>query len=106
MTLVVSAPDIVTNLVLQPNAAPHRFLEIFGINGGACVQPIEPPALTVDPAKAVGPYQAGSQKVPLPEYRRYVGDFEELAAAVRDGTPLSVTPEQELQNPNRPGASQ
>ena len=91
------AQAIITNSVLQPNAGPHRFLEILGTNGVARVQPIEPPALSLDLAKAAGPYPAGPQKVPLPEYRRYVGDFAELAAAVRDGTPLSVTQEQELQ---------
>lgn len=90
------AQAIVTNAVLQPNAGPHRFLEILGTNGSARVQPIEPPALTVELAKAAGPYPAGAQKIELPAYRRYVGEFEELAAAIRESRPLAVTPDTEL----------
>ena len=91
------AQAIVTSSALQPNAGPHRFLEILGTNGVAHVQPIEPPALTLELATAAGPHPAGVHKVPLPEYRRYVGELCELAAAVREGSQLSVTPEQDLQ---------
>jgi len=87
---------IVTNSVLHPNAGPHRFLEILGTNGVARVQPIEPPALTLDLAKAAGPYGAGTQTVPLPSYRRYVAEFAELASAIRESKPLSVEPDMEL----------
>lgn len=87
---------IITNSVNQPNAGPHRFLEILGTNGVARVQPIEPPGLVVDLAKAAGPYRAGVQKIEMPAYRRYEEEFVELAQAVRDGTPLSVSLADEL----------
>ena len=87
---------VVTNSVLQPNANAHRAFEVFGSNGTAVLRPIEPGTLTIDLAKAAGPYRAGTQTVELPPYRRYVGDFAELAAAVRGEKSLAVTLDQEL----------
>jgi predicted component of type VI protein secretion system len=54
------------------------------------------PTLELDLARAAGPYKAGLQTVPMPEYDRYEGDLAELAAAVRGERPLSVTLDQEL----------
>lgn len=90
------AQAIITTAVLQPNSSAHRFFEVLGTNGTARVQPIEPPSLTLDLAKAAGPYQAGVQKIELPPYRRYVGEFAELAKALREKTPLSVSFDEEL----------
>ena len=87
---------IVTSAPLQPNAGPQRFFEILGTNGTARVQPLEQPALAIDLAKAAGPYSAGKQEVKLPAYRRYVDEFAELAAAVRDGRALPISTEVEL----------
>jgi predicted dehydrogenase len=90
------ALGIVTAAALQPNSSAYRCFEILGTGGTAIVQPLEPPALSIDLAKAAGPYQKGRQQVTMPEYERFVDDFIELAACVRDKTPLSTTPEQEL----------
>lgn len=90
------AQAIVTSSVLQPNAFAHRHFEILGTNGTARVQPIEPPTLTFDLAKAAGPNKAGTHQVALPAYRRYAGEFVELAAAVRENKSLSVRLETEL----------
>lgn len=87
---------IITSSVLQPNANAHRALEIFGTNGSAVIRPIEPPSLEIDLAKAAGPYVAGRQKALLPRYERYIGDIDEMAAAILDKQPLSVTLTQEL----------
>ena len=46
--------------------------------------------------RAAGPYQKGSQKVTMPAYHRYEGDFAELAAAVRGEQVLSVSLDEEL----------
>jgi predicted dehydrogenase len=89
------ALGIVTSSVLHPGANRHRCFEIFGSNGSAVLRPIEPPVLQIDLAAAAGPYQAGVQTVKLPPYRRYVGEFTELAEAVRANRPLSVTPEED-----------
>jgi predicted dehydrogenase len=90
------ALGIIHAATLQPNANKHRSFEILGTAGTAVVQPIEPPDLSIELTKADGPYRKGSQQVPLPEYRRYVDDFIELAACIRENKPLSTTPEQDL----------
>lgn len=90
------AQAIVTSSVLHPNAGPQRFLEILGTNGVARVQPIEQPVLTLDLAKAAGPYKAGMQKIELPAYRRYADEFVELASSIREGRGLAVSAETEL----------
>jgi predicted dehydrogenase len=87
---------IITSAPLQPNAGPHRFLEILGTQGTARVQPLEPPALFLDLARPAGPHPAGRGEVKVPAYARYVDEFRELAAAVRGGRPPAVTPEVEL----------
>lgn len=90
------ALGVITSSVLQPGANRHRAFEIFGSNGNAVVRPIEPPKLEIDLADSAGPYQAGVQEVALPVYRRYVGEFDELARALQTGGGLSVTPEEDL----------
>lgn len=91
-----SALAIITSAPLQPNAGPQRFFEILGTQGTARVQPLEPPALSLDLAAAAGPYARGWQDVPPPPYRRYVDEFRDLAAAIRGERPLPVSLEQEL----------
>lgn len=92
-----SAMAIITSAVLQPNATPHRCLEIYGSNGTAVVRPIEgPPKLVMDLQKATGPYQKGWHEIPLPKFERYVGDFAELLDCVRSTKPLSITLDEDL----------
>jgi predicted dehydrogenase len=86
MAVIASAP-------LQPNAGPQRCFEICGTEGTARLQPIEPPALTIDLARPAGKFAAGRNDVTLAGYRRYVDDFKEIAHAIRVGRPLAVTPE-------------
>ncbi len=90
------AIGIVQATTLQHDASRYRALEIYGSNGSAIVNPIEPPALSLNLAKPAGPYRSGLQQVSLPEYRRYVEDFAELAAAVRREQTLRVTLEEDL----------
>ncbi len=80
----------------QPSSGAYRALEVLGTGGTATIRPIEPPTLDVDLARSAGPYLAGSNKKEWPTWERFVGDFAELAAAVRGQRQLSVTPEQEL----------
>ena len=91
-----NATGIITSSTLGPNAGPHRFFEILGTSGAALLKPIEPPTLQIDLAKAAGAYAAGNQTLKFPPYRRYVGDFDELAEAVRAQRPLTVSLEEEL----------
>jgi len=90
------ALGIITSAPLQPNAGSHRFFEVLGTNGTARVQPLEQPALTLDLAKAAGPYAAGKQQVKLPAYRRYADEFAELASAIRENKALPYSAEEEL----------
>jgi predicted dehydrogenase len=89
------ATALVTSATLQPNSGAHRAFEICGTRGTAVVRPLEPPALELDLAQAAGPYRAGPQSVPQPEYRRYAAEFVELARSVRSGDPLPVSPDEE-----------
>ncbi|HEY3318997.1 MAG TPA: Gfo/Idh/MocA family oxidoreductase [Planctomycetota bacterium] len=86
----------VSSATVQPNAGAHRSFEVLGTNGSALVRPIENPVLTVELAKAAGPYQAGAQTIKLPPYRRYTPELAELAQCIRSGKPLGVTPEEDL----------
>ena len=91
------ALGVLTATTLQANARIHRFMEVQGSNGTAVLRPIEDPVLAIDLVKAAGPYSKGAQRVELPAYRRYEGDFEELAECILKGKPLaSATPAQDL----------
>ena len=69
---------------------------MLGTNGTARVQPLEPPAFTLDLATPAGPYAAGKQEVKLPPYRRYGDEFEELATAIRTRRALPVSAAEEI----------
>lgn len=79
---------------------PYRALEFYGTRGAAVVRPIEEPGtfaatLRIDLHSAAGPYKAGPQTETFP-YSRYVEDWVDLAAAVREGRKLRITPEEDL----------
>ena len=78
------------------HSSRYRSFTVQGTKGTATLRPIEPPELMVDLTEAAGPYAKGRQKVELPPYKRYVGDFVELAAAVRGDKPIAVTPHEDL----------
>jgi predicted dehydrogenase len=83
------ALGIIGSAALQPGAGAHRTFEILGTKGTAVVRPIEPPVLLLDLA-------AGKRTPPMPEYRRFVDDFRDLASAIRQGRGLKVTAAEEL----------
>ncbi|MBI2688885.1 MAG: Gfo/Idh/MocA family oxidoreductase [Acidobacteria bacterium] len=91
-----SAMAIIHGSNLQPHSGKYRAFEVHGSNGAIIVNPIEPPAVTVDLDKPAGPYKAGSQQVPMPPYKRYVDDFIELAAAIRGEAQLRVSYDENL----------
>jgi predicted dehydrogenase len=90
------AMGVITNTTLQPDAFAYRSFEVLGSNGTAVLKPIEPPTFQIDLAKAAGSYKSGFQTIKLPAYERYIGDFVELAAAIRGEKPISVTLDEEL----------
>ncbi|MCC7375220.1 MAG: Gfo/Idh/MocA family oxidoreductase [Verrucomicrobiales bacterium] len=86
---------VISSSTLQPNAGAHRAFEVLGTRGTAVVRPLEQPVLELDLAEAAGPYSRGRQTVPLPAYRRYEGEFAQLASSLREDRVLAVTLEQE-----------
>jgi predicted dehydrogenase len=90
------AVGTVHSSTLQPDSNRYRAFEVYGTNGCAIVNPIEPPVLTIDLAKSAGPYQKGQQTVPLASYRRFVDDFVDLAGAVRGEHALKTSIEQDV----------
>jgi hypothetical protein len=53
------------------------------------VRPIEPPALLLD-------LPGAKSTPPMPPYKRYVDDFRDLAAAIREGRKLRWTPAEDV----------
>jgi predicted dehydrogenase len=90
------AMGIVQSMTLQPDSGRYRTIEIFGTNGAAVVNPIEPPVLTIDLEKAAGPYASGVQKLAMPPYKRFVEDFVHLAACICGEQRMPVSAEEEL----------
>jgi predicted dehydrogenase len=91
-----NAIGVVQASTVQPYSGQHRAIEIYGTNGTAIVNPIEPPALTIELQSAAGPYQKGKQTIPMPAYTRHEADFADLAAVVRGERKLPVSFDQDL----------
>jgi len=52
--------------------------------------------MQVNMRNAQGPYKAGWQNLSLPPQPRFVGDFKELARALKSGQPLKHSYDHEL----------
>jgi len=75
----------------------HRSFEVIGTDGTIMVQPMEPaPVLRVQMRRDAGPYKRGMQEVKLPPQPRFIRDFQELARAIKSGTPLKYSYDHEL----------
>jgi predicted dehydrogenase len=73
----------------------HRSFEVIGSDGSFVVYP-ETSKMRVAMRKAQGPYKAGWQQIDLPPQPRYIGDFKELARALKSGNPLKHSYDHEL----------
>ncbi len=81
----------------MPAHTQHRSFELIGTDGVMMVQPVEPGnTLRACLRKANGPYRAGWQEIRLADQPRYVGDFRELARALKTGQPLRYSYDFEL----------
>jgi predicted dehydrogenase len=90
------AMAIIHGATMQPGSGAQRMFEIQGTNGTATVRPIEPPGVAIELVNAAGPHKKGRHQLAMPEYKRYVDDLAELAAAVRGQKKLSASLEEEL----------
>ncbi|MCU0228641.1 MAG: Gfo/Idh/MocA family oxidoreductase [Bryobacterales bacterium] len=81
----------------QAGAGDHRSFEIIGSDGTFIVWPeANPPRMRIFLRKTHAPYKAGWQDVVLPPQPRFVGDFQELARALKSGQPLRLSYDHEL----------
>ena len=76
----------------------HRSFELIGSEGSILVQPVESarPKMRVGMRRAQGPYQAGWREIDLPPQPRFIGDFKELARALKSGQQLQLSYDHEL----------
>ncbi|MBV6431049.1 MAG: Inositol 2-dehydrogenase/D-chiro-inositol 3-dehydrogenase [Bryobacteraceae bacterium] len=92
-----SALAVITASARMPGHSWHRSFEVIGTEGAFVLQPVEPGTrMRVSMRAARGEYRAGWQDVELPAQARYVGDFAELARAIRTSTPLEYSYDFEL----------
>ena len=87
----------ITQSAKMAGSGDHRSFEVIGTDGTFVLHPeANPPRMRVCVRKAVGPYKAGWQDVPVAPQPRFVGDFKELARSIKTGTPLKQSYDHEL----------
>ena len=78
-------------------ANQHRSFEVIGTDGTFLVwAEASPPSMRVHLRKPQGRYAAGWQEIKLPPQPRFIGDFNELARAIKTGQPLKHSYDHEL----------
>jgi len=88
---------VIAQAARMSGSGDHRSFEVIGADGSVMVYPeSSPPKMRVQVRKAQGPYKAGWQDITLPPQPRFVGDFRELARAIKSGQPLKLSYEHEL----------
>ena len=88
---------VITQSAKMSGSGDHRSFEILGTDGSVVLYPeASPIRMRVNMRKAQGPYRAGWQDVPVPPQPRFVGDFAELARAIKSGQPLKQSYDHEL----------
>jgi predicted dehydrogenase len=81
---------VVTGSALHPDGNRRRSFTVNGTLGTLAIDPIEPGSLWLEVKKAA------RRKLETAPYVRFEDDFRELAAAIREGKPMSVSPSQDL----------
>jgi len=89
---------VITQAPSMYGSDEHRSFELLGTDGSVIVQPAESrhPKMKVGLRKAQGPYKAGWQEITLAPQPRFIGDFKELARAIKSGQPLKLSYDHEL----------
>jgi predicted dehydrogenase len=99
--LAVFEYDKALALIMQSakmaGAEDHRSFEVIGTDGTFMVwAEASPPKMRVYLRKPQAQYKAGWQDIMLPPQPRFVGDFRELARAIKSGQPLKHSYDHEL----------
>lgn len=88
---------VIAQAAKMSGSGDHRSFEILGTDGTFLVHPeSNPPRMRVQMRKAQGPYNAGWQEIALPPQPRFLGDFKDLARAIKTGQPLKHSYDHEL----------
>jgi predicted dehydrogenase len=88
---------VITQSAKMSGSGDHRSFEILGTDGSFVLNPeANPPRMQVNMRKPQGPYKAGWQNVPVAPQPRFVGDFKELARAIKSAQPLKHSYDHEL----------
>lgn len=88
---------VISQTTNMSGSGDHRSFEIIGSDGTFIVWPeANPPRMRVHMRKPQGPYKAGWQDLTLPPQPRFIGDFQELARALKSGQPLKLSYDHEL----------
>lgn len=88
---------VIAQAARMSGSGDHRSFEVIGSDGSVMVYPESaPPKMRVNMRRAHGPYKAGWQDITLPPQPRFIGDFKELARAIKSGQPLRLSYDHEL----------
>lgn len=88
---------VICQAAKMAGAGDHRSFEILGTDGSFVVHPeSHPPRMQVFMRSPKGSYKAGWQDITLPPQPRFIGDFKELARAIKSGQPLKQSYDHEL----------
>jgi len=88
---------VITQSAKMAGAGEHRSFEILGTDGSFVLNPeSNPPRMRVHMRNPQGPYKAGWQDISLAPQPRFIGDFKELARAIKSGQPLKHSYDHEL----------
>jgi predicted dehydrogenase len=88
---------VISSSARMYGSGDHRSFEVIGTDGTFIVNPeASPPRLRVAMRKPQGTYRAGWQTIEVSPQPRFVGDFQELARALKTGTPLRLSWDHEL----------
>lgn len=88
---------VIAQSAQMSGSGDHRSFEVIGTDGTIMVWPeASPPRMRVHMRAPHGSYTAGWQDITLPPQPRFVGDFKELARALKSGQPLKLSYDHEL----------
>ena len=87
---------VVTTAAHMEGGGKHRSFEVIGTDGTFLIQPVEPAAARVIVREDRGPYKKGWHNLQLPQRSRYIGDFKDLARAIKSKQPLKYSYDHEL----------
>ena len=88
---------VIAQSAQMSGSGDHRSFEVIGSDGTIMVWPeATPPKIRVHMRKPQGSYKAGWQDITLPPQPRFIGDFRDLARALKKGEPLKLSYDHEL----------